>query len=255
MRFHHPEPGTCSEQGMKSLPLIRPQDTHYDRKSFFSYACHGCSHCCYHKTIHLNPYEVARLAQNRAMSTTAFLDRYTAENGTALRQKENGACIFLTPQGCSVHPDRPLVCRLYPLGRRVTSEGEEWFEELAPEPKTKGEYGTTGTVAQFLTQQGARPFIEAVDRYVEMAAKMSHVIQAYTQSDPTLQQHVQDMVKGILEGQEQGVPAILDMDQVVGSWCADRGLPMPSDINEKMSLHILITEEWLKTNNREPGGI
>ncbi len=230
---------------MKSLPVIRPQNAHSDRTSAFSYTCHGCCRCCYHMIIHLNPYEVARLARNRNVNTTEFLDRYTAANGTALKQIDNGACVFLTTQGCGVHPDRPLVCRLYPLGQQVTAEGEEWFSEAVPHPETEGEYGTEETVDQFLRGQGAQPFIEAVDRYVELAGRMSHAIQAEGLGDATLQQHVQDMLKGIGEGQDQRVPAILDMDQAIGRYCEERDMPIPSDVNEKMDLHVQIIQEWL----------
>jgi Fe-S-cluster containining protein len=117
---------------MRTLPVVRPQETRYTRDSAFSYTCHACSRCCHDKIIQLNPYEVARLAQNRGMSTTDFLARYTERNGTALRRVEEGACVFLTAQGCGVHADRPLVCRLYPLGRKVTPEGEESFREVTP---------------------------------------------------------------------------------------------------------------------------
>jgi hypothetical protein len=96
----------------------RSTEIRYQRDSAFSYTCHACSRCCHDKIIHLNPYEVARLAENRGVSTTEFLARYTENNGTALRRVEDGACVFLTPQGCGVHPDQPLVCRLYPLERQ-----------------------------------------------------------------------------------------------------------------------------------------
>jgi Fe-S-cluster containining protein len=99
----------------------------YGRDSPFSYDCHACRRCCHDKVIRLNPYEVARLAQNRGISTTVFLAQYTGAQGTVLKQVDHGACVFLTPEGCGVHADRPLVCRLYPLGRHVTSERGEDF--------------------------------------------------------------------------------------------------------------------------------
>jgi Fe-S-cluster containining protein len=233
---------------MKSLPVVRPLNAHYGRNSAFSYTCHTCSRCCYHKIIHLNPYEVARLAQNRGISTTEFVSRYTTFNGTALKQQDDGACIFLTSQGCDVHTDRPLVCRLYPLGRRITAEGEEWFSEAAPHPESAGEYGIDGTVEEFLNKQGAQPFIEAFDRYVALVGKMSHVLLEKTAHDATLQQHVQHMVEGLVQGQDQEIPVVLDMDQVVRRFCADQGMSIPSDVTEKMNLHIQVIEVWL--NNR-----
>jgi hypothetical protein len=55
----------------------RSTDIRYRRESTFSYSCHSCCRCCYDKTIRVNPYEVARLAQNQAITTTEFLARYT----------------------------------------------------------------------------------------------------------------------------------------------------------------------------------
>ncbi|MDH4362409.1 MAG: YkgJ family cysteine cluster protein [Nitrospirota bacterium] len=230
---------------MKSLPVVRPQGVRYERDSTFSYACHACGRCCYHKIIHLNPYEVARLAQNRGISTTEFLSHYTAANGTAVKQQNDGACIFLTSQGCGVHSDRPLVCRLYPLGRQVTAEAEEWFSETAPHPESEGEYSTDGTVEEFLTTQGAQPFIEAVDRYVELVGQMSHVLLTKTIHDAKAQQHVEELIEGFVQGQDQEISVMLDMDQIVGRFCADQGVPIPSNVNEKMDLHIQVVEEWL----------
>jgi uncharacterized protein len=231
---------------MRNLPIVRSQEIRYTRDSAFSYTCHACSRCCHDKIIHLNPYEAARLAENRGISTTEFLSRYTAANGTALAQAGNGACVFLTPQGCGVHPDRPLVCRLYPLGRRVTAEGEETFHEVTPHPQTEGEYGTDGAVEEFLARQGVRPFIEAVDRYVEVVGRMAAALSRQVGGDSRLRQDVREVVDELAQGQEEEVPDWLDMDRVVGQYCAQRGLTIPPDIPGRMTLHIQAIEEWLQ---------
>ena len=59
------------------------------------------------------------------LDTTQFLARYTEAGGTVLRtREEDRGCVFLGPRGCTVHPDRPLACRLYPLARWVAPDGE-----------------------------------------------------------------------------------------------------------------------------------
>src|ERR1700752_4896509 len=94
----------------------------------FGYKCHRCMRCCYDKRIQINPYESARLARNLGQTTTEFRSAWTEDGaGTVLKQTDTGACIFLGNDGCTVHPDRPLVCRLYPLGRRVRADGSESF--------------------------------------------------------------------------------------------------------------------------------
>lgn len=217
----------------------------YARNSPFSYTCHACRRCCHDKIIQLNPYEVARLAANRGVSTTEFLVRYTAANGTALKQTDQGACVFLTPDGCGVHPDRPLVCRLYPLGRRMSAEGEESFREVMPHPQTEGEYGTNGTVQEFLTKQGVEPFIDAVERYVDLAGRMAYKVRMSVNSNENLQPEVKDLVATIAQRQEADVPDWLDMDAVAARYCKEKGMAVPTDATETMQLHIQAIGEWI----------
>lgn len=214
----------------------------YRRGSAFSYTCHACSRCCHDKVIQLNPYEVARLAQNLGISTTEFLTHYTERSGTALRRVEAGACVFLTPQGCGVHPDRPLVCRLYPLGRHVTSERGEEFRELQPHPQTEGEYGTAGTVQEFLNRQGADPFIAATDRYVELVGRLTTELRARVAGDAQIVQAVEQVFD---ESTGDGIPEWLDMDRTVARYCNKWQAPVPTEVADKMRVHIQAIETAL----------
>ncbi len=214
----------------------------YARNSPFSYTCHACSRCCHDKIIQLNPYEAARLAQNRGIKTTEFLARYTERSGTALRRGEAGACVFLTPQGCEVHQDRPLVCRLYPLGRHVTGERGEEFHELHPHPETEGEYGTAGTVQTFLERQEADPFIEAADQYVELVGRLVTALRARGEADAAAMRKIPHVFD---ESTADGIPEWLDMDRTVARYCGDRLLSVPTDLREKMRVHIQAIEAGL----------
>lgn len=220
----------------------------YTRQSAFSYSCHACSRCCHAKIIHVNPYEVARLAENRGVSTTECLARFTDAGGTALRQSDTGACVFLTAQGCSVHPDRPLVCRIYPLGRRVTAEGDETFHELTPHPQTAGEYGVAGTVQDYLASQGAEPFLDAVDRYVELVARLSVTLRSEMGRDPVLKQRVQETVGESVAGTSIPAAQWMDMDRVVEDYCARHGIEIPTAVSAKMHIHIEALEEFMRTS-------
>ena len=94
------------------------------RESAFSYSCQGCSRCCYHKVIRVGPYEALRLARHLGISTTTFLREHTEAGGTVLRTRpEDGGCVFLGAEGCTVHPARPLACRIYPLSWYRDGEG------------------------------------------------------------------------------------------------------------------------------------
>jgi hypothetical protein len=69
---------------------IPVRETGLKRTSLFGYTCNRCLACCRHKKIQLNPYEIARLAKNRGLSTTDFIARCTTNGGTVLRFDEEG---------------------------------------------------------------------------------------------------------------------------------------------------------------------
>lgn len=152
--------------------LVARVDFSMTRDSAYSYACHGCNRCCHNKAIRVTPYEILRLARLLGISTTDFIADHTEAGGTVLRAKPNGDCGFLNERGCSVHPDRPLACRIYPLARWVTPEGVESFGHLMPHPQTAGVYGTSGVVQDYLDQQGLAPFFAMSDRYGAVYQRM-----------------------------------------------------------------------------------
>ena len=215
------------------------------RQSAFSYHCNQCSRCCYDKTIQLNPYEVARLAHNRGMSTTDLIRRYTDASGAALKRTDAGACVFLTSEGCGVHPDRPLVCRLYPLGRHIKASGEERFSEVTPHPQSEGIYGKDKTVADYLETQGAEPFIQAVDRYLDLLGRMAIALRKSLHAASVTQGGGGAAVISVEAG--SGAPEWLDMDSVVSNYCKQRGLSEPDDPIDKMAIHVRAIETWLDT--------
>lgn len=140
-----------------------PLRTGLGRDSAFSFRCHACNRCCRDKTIQVNPYELARLSRGLGLPVAEVIERYT-DGGVHLRQREDGSCVFLGAAGCGVHGDRPLVCRLYPLGRMVGPDSEE-FVDAATHPETEGAWGTSGTIADYLDQQDALPYMELADAY------------------------------------------------------------------------------------------
>ena len=50
------------------------------------------------------------------------------------------------------------VCRLYPLGRIVRSDGSEYFIRCEGHPQSAGEFTDRGTIADYLAAQDAQPF-------------------------------------------------------------------------------------------------
>jgi len=89
--------------------------------------CAGCSACCrgMGNTVVLDPYDAHRLVTGTGMTLEQLLQNHLELNvvdGVILPNLkmagENEACAFLNEEGrCSIHPYRPGICRLFPLGR------------------------------------------------------------------------------------------------------------------------------------------
>jgi Fe-S-cluster containining protein len=199
--------------------------------SAFSYTCHRCSRCCVDKLIQVNPYEVARLARNRGLEAAAFKARYT--DGARLLQDEDGRCVFLGEAGCTVHADRPLVCRLFPLGRIIDDEGHVRYVRPGFSPPPAGDFGEAGRVADYVAAQGAAPFIAAADAYFDWYCRAR-------EADPE-----------VLERRTAKVGDLLDLDRQVSAWCRTNGAEVPADLDERFRLHIRILDGLIDEEGEE----
>jgi hypothetical protein len=225
-----------------TIPLCK---TGLDRHSPFGYACNRCLACCRFKKIQLNPYEIARLARNRGLSTTAFIARHTTNGGTVLRFQEDGSCGFLDAQGCSVHPDRPLVCRLYPLGRHVHFLGVEHFNQMECEPGCQGVFHENGTVEQYLAEQGAGPFMHAADVYLDLLWRLLETLKDDEAVQPSPSDNILETVRKVSDDPDGGHDlSWIDMDRALADYCRQSRLPVPADIEARMTLHIKAVRAW-----------
>lgn len=206
------------------------------RSSSFSYECRACTRCCYGKRIAVNPYELARLSRNLGITTTELIDRYTSDGGTALATRADAACVFLGSDGCTVHADRPLVCRLYPLGRIVQPDGAEQFVENEPHPEAEGRYGRDGTVGAYLESQDVAPFIVAADRYYAVFAVLTR---SAPSDDGDLRSHPTD------DRAPRDVEArmFIDADLAVAAH-APRGDAPPIDADGLIRQHLALIQRW-----------
>jgi uncharacterized protein len=211
------------------------------RSEAFGYVCRRCSKCCYHKAIQVNPYEVARLARKLGQTTTEFRNAWTVEGaGTLLSQTETGACVFLGNEGCTVHSDRPLVCRIYPLGRYF--DGTEIFTHVTPHPQSAGEYSRNGTIATFIKEQDAEPFLQAADEYFRWHCAASEQFDTdVAQMEPS--QEFCDLAANLT-----------DMDVAIEHYCTANGIVEPVDIEERKQLHLKILYQYLADDEGESHG-
>jgi Fe-S-cluster containining protein len=214
------------------LPIL------HNDKTAFSYTCNACSRCCYDKRILVNPYELARLARNRGISTTQFIAEFTEAGGTSLKVRADGGCAFLGGEGCTVHADRPLVCRLYPLGRVVQPDKTVTYVEVEPHPQTAGTYGAEGTVAAYVESQGTAPYIAASDRYYAVLIKLSRAFdELKDESTPTNLGDVTNL--------ETPDAEFIDVDAAVGADCQRTGEPFPGNVEYLIDRHLQLLERWV----------
>jgi Fe-S-cluster containining protein len=124
--------------------------------------------CCRDLNQFLYPYDILRLRKRLGLSSGEFLNRYTSQHlgpasglpivSLTSADARRLTCPFVTAEGCSVYPDRPSSCRIYPLVRaisrnRTTHEISEHFM-LLKEPQCLG-FGEPKkqTVRQWINDQ------------------------------------------------------------------------------------------------------
>src|SRR5260370_37098060 len=76
--------------------------------------CTACANCCRVATTRVTDRDVARLAKFLGMPAPQLVREYTArseEEGVVLKRTEQGACVFLKGNLCSVYEARPNTCQ------------------------------------------------------------------------------------------------------------------------------------------------
>jgi len=232
---------TMDEPGLPSALIFD-----LGRDSPFSFKCQVCSTCCYGKFIRISPYEALRLARYFGLTTTEFYAQYTEEGGTVLRVKPDASCIFLTPKGCSVHPDRPLVCRLYPLGQIVDKEGKERFGSMPAHPDCLGVAGADGTVEAYLESQGAEAYFYFDKMYAAAYKQMAAKLDSIGRKSKTrkVRRKKKNNSRNRASSDCLGSPW-LDIDAAVATYCAERSLRKPDDLESLVKVHLAAVEDWL----------
>jgi Fe-S-cluster containining protein len=175
------------------------------------------------------------LAQALELTTTEVIRRHLVD-GFFLQRRADGACQFLDPTGCSVHAGRPLVCRIYPLGRSV-SAGQEWFHAMAPVADSAGEWGETSTVQDYLEQQDALPSIEGVTLYLDLHAQLARGLATLPAASPDAD--VMTTAPGL------SADTALDPDAAIAQYCARHQLTAPQEPMAKARCHALALTEWM----------
>ncbi|MHC4445146.1 MAG: YkgJ family cysteine cluster protein [Planctomycetota bacterium] len=169
------------EKILEDYPRLGPNDT-------FKFACHpgvSCfNQCCSDVNIFLSPYDVLRLKKRLGMKSYDFLDKYallpvqkdmrTPVVVLRMNDDEKKTCPFLDEKGCSIYPDRPWPCRMYPLGlaaQKDTPDGwrGERFYFLLKEAACKGfEEPQEWTVLQWFDNEGIDEYDQWGEQFKEL---------------------------------------------------------------------------------------
>jgi len=160
-----------------------------------------------------------------------------------LRNDADGVCPFRKGHACAVHADRPLVCRLYPLARRVEVDGEETFRQLLAEAGSEGRRGCEGTVAAFLHRQGAESFILIGERYSILFGRMLAVLARTEPAEADLLEHRRAALDASAAGDLGSI--WLDIDATVAAYCAGRSLPVAAEVAALLEQHLAAVSVWL----------
>jgi Fe-S-cluster containining protein len=147
-----------------------------NREDRFSFSCHpgvACfTECCRQLDLALTPYDVLRLKNALQMESGSFLEQYVIVEWDEriifpqcyLTMIDDGreSCVFISPQGCTVYPDRPGACRTYPLGRGTERGKDGRIEErfvLLREPHCHGfEEREAQSPSEYFNSQGLEEY-------------------------------------------------------------------------------------------------
>ncbi len=140
----HPSDIKKSLEGKIQKSVVVPE--YLTGRSRFKFACHPgipCfTKCCSGIRIFLSPYDIFRLKKRLGMASSEFLMAHTVPMtidgsplqiaGLKMKSDEQRSCPFVTPEGCTVYSDRPLICRYYPVGMGFMKKfdrktGEDFF--------------------------------------------------------------------------------------------------------------------------------
>src|SRR5579859_1623403 len=78
--------------------------------------CTACANCCRVATVKIAERDAAKLARRLGIGLQPFLAAYTVEDpdeGRILKRNEGG-CVFLDGNLCSVYDVRPHTCETFP---------------------------------------------------------------------------------------------------------------------------------------------
>jgi Fe-S-cluster containining protein len=94
----------------------------------------GCTNCCTQKGfVYITEGDLARIAKFLKMPAAEFERRYVyrTRHLLRLRMPRHTQCHFLREGGCSIHPVKPVQCRIFPFWPELAGNKREWRKAAA----------------------------------------------------------------------------------------------------------------------------
>lgn len=103
--------------------------------------CKSCSECCHgmENTIILDPLDFCRISHHLNLSFEAMLDNQIELSivdgiilpNVKMHSNSDKQCVFLDEsKRCGIHPYRPGICRIFPLGRLYENNGFSYILQI-----------------------------------------------------------------------------------------------------------------------------
>lgn len=144
--------------------------------------CEGCSDCCkgMGESVILDAYDIHRLKCRTGRGFEDLLQNAIELHvvdgvilpNLAMKTGEKEQCYFLSDAGrCTIHEDRPGICRLFPLGRYYEEEGFRYFLQKDECPKQK----TKIKVSKWLDMKNPKEYETFISSWHELLKTMENL--------------------------------------------------------------------------------
>ncbi len=140
--------------------------------------------CCFGNNVYINPWEIYTLAKGLNMDPKDFIELNTTDGGIKLafngkfEKKSIKSCnLYDEKIGCKIHSNRPLACRLFPLGRKIQLNKTNYFFEGKNHPCLDRCPSVLElpkiTLKDYLKQQKTENFEKVQDQYLEIIQNLA----------------------------------------------------------------------------------
>ncbi|MDX9788239.1 MAG: YkgJ family cysteine cluster protein [Desulfobacterales bacterium] len=127
------------------------------------FECQRCNDCCkgYGGTF-VTEKDIQAISEYIGVPPERFVDAYCRFSGKkpVIAQGKDGYCVFLTADGCGIHPVKPKMCRAWPFIESVLRAPENWRIMAGACPGMRTDFSDEAIVAcvsRVLAQRDVTP--------------------------------------------------------------------------------------------------